>query len=1040
MPAEVSRTGKIGAGIVLFLVLAVVSILAVGSAVGWYDQDKEHAGGHPPGYKERLDGGNLKPDHLEPFYDQQENPWRPYDKDVPEGQRVDSETSGLFVPQEEWADELSANGRCGCNMTALVKLVRTHIRQGPPGPPGRDAEPSPPGLSGTPGPQGERGLPGRRGEKGERGEFGSPGSEGIQGPKGDPGTDGMVGPVGPSGPPGPPGPRGWTWGADDTKTPGWRLHSGYQPQVEDDVDPEMGVPLVETSNPGPRGSPGPTGETGPRGPRGHSGPKGDRGHPGLKGQKGEEGLQGPSGRLGNKGTRGHPGVDGLPAPPGQKGQKGDIGPKGHGLPGLKGDQGDKGNQFYSPEEVRTMVLTSIQGFVNTNPTHMTSLREIAKRIEVVLPKGQDGIPGAPGTAGPKGEEGRQGPRGSIGYPGSPGPVGEPGEAGPTGRVGGRGPKGESGSPGPVLIANGTIIEVKGQKGDPGLNGEPGLKGPKGPPGPPGPSGPQPGQAARDTTYAYDVMGIKGDKGERGPPGPPGPSGPGISAMGRGATYTPGGVFGIMAQRRPRPGQNGFGLGGGLDNDSDDGEGIVGPPGLPGPEGPPGPAGPHGPPGPPGLPAQVTNDPQFIPVPGPPGPAGPPGPPGTPGSPAFASPRKYGFGPPSSRESIFDTLPKAPNLGLGLGSSSPLTFTSRPAMLQAWSRHDRGTLAYVLDDDSLFLRATRGWREVTLGDMLAPQLTPTPPRPSTSTSINPNVETLPEELATDHSAGRSWWGEPLTTDNENEVWNLKELRLAALNEPWSGNVRGVSSADYACYRQARTAGLRGSFRALLSGPRHDVASLVRFTDRQQPIINLQGNVILGSWRHVVAGEGGQFLEQPRIISFDGRDVLRDSSWPVKYVWHGANRYGETSLSHNCNGWSSTSSSGFGMASALHSLKLLDQQKITCDNRLIVLCIESSSTLPKRRKRNVGECCDSNERKQPDDNELRKYGDFDSQLEKDNKKIFKKVLADRSIDPQLSSVTDNIENHIDSPTSEHKDTPSTSLQEDKPSIQTKDLYLI
>lgn len=32
-------------------------------------------------------------------------------------------------------------------------------------------------------------------------------------------------------------------------------------------------------------------------------------------------------------------------------------------------------------------------------------------------------------------------------------------------------------------------------------------------------------------------------------------------------------------------------------------------------------------------------------------------------------------------------------------------------LQAWSQYDRGTLAYVLDDDSLFLRAARGWREI-----------------------------------------------------------------------------------------------------------------------------------------------------------------------------------------------------------------------------------------------------------------------------------------------------------------------------------------
>ncbi|KAK8748532.1 hypothetical protein OTU49_015841, partial [Cherax quadricarinatus] len=153
---------------------------------------------------------------------------------------------------------------------------------------------------------------------------------------------------------------------------------------------------------------------------------------------------------------------------------GDRGLTGRGRPGPKGFQGEKGSQFYSPEEVRTMILTTLQVFVDTNPTHMSDIKEIAKRIEVVLPKGADGIPGTPGPAGPKGEEGRQGPTGPPGYPGSPGPVGEPGESGPPGRDGQPGPKGEAGPPGPVILANGTLIEVKGQKGDKGLDGEKGL--------------------------------------------------------------------------------------------------------------------------------------------------------------------------------------------------------------------------------------------------------------------------------------------------------------------------------------------------------------------------------------------------------------------------------------------------------------------------------------------------------------------------------------------------------------------------------------
>lgn len=54
MGSDVSRNGKIGAGVVLFLVLAVVAVLAVGSAVGWYDEERPQSLGPPPGQKERV--------------------------------------------------------------------------------------------------------------------------------------------------------------------------------------------------------------------------------------------------------------------------------------------------------------------------------------------------------------------------------------------------------------------------------------------------------------------------------------------------------------------------------------------------------------------------------------------------------------------------------------------------------------------------------------------------------------------------------------------------------------------------------------------------------------------------------------------------------------------------------------------------------------------------------------------------------------------------------------------------------------------------
>jgi len=42
-----------------------------------------------------------------------------------------------------------------------------------------------------------------------------------------------------------------------------------------------------------------------------------------------------------------------------------------------------------------------------------------------------------------------------------------------------------------------------------------------------------------------------------------------------------------------------------------------------------------------------------------------------------------------------------------------------------------------------------------------------------------------------------------------------LRMVALNEPFTGNLQGMRNADLNCHRQARRAGLMGTFRAFLS---------------------------------------------------------------------------------------------------------------------------------------------------------------------------------------------------------------------------------
>lgn len=61
-------------------------------------------------------------------------------------------------------------------------------------------------------------------------------------------------------------------------------------------------------------------------------------------------------------------------------------------------------------------------------------------------------------------------------------------------------------------------------------------------------------------------------------------------------------------------------------------------------------------------------------------------------------------------------------------------------------------------------------------------------------------------------------------------------MAALNEPYSGDMHGVRGADHACYRQAQRANMRGTFRAFISSRVQDLDSIVRPADRSLPVIN------------------------------------------------------------------------------------------------------------------------------------------------------------------------------------------------------------
>ena len=60
-----------------------------------------------------------------------------------------------------------------------------------------------------------------------------------------------------------------------------------------------------------------------------------------------------------------------------------------------------------------------------------------------------------------------------------------------------------------------------------------------------------------------------------------------------------------------------------------------------------------------------------------------------------------------------------------------------------------------------------------------------------------------------------------------------------------------------------------------------------------------------------------------------------------MWHGADRAGVRNSEAYCDAWNSNSMTKVGLASSLLRGKLLDQEKYSCNNAFIVLCIEVTS---------------------------------------------------------------------------------------------------
>ena len=67
-------------------------------------------------------------------------------------------------------------------------------------------------------------------------------------------------------------------------------------------------------------------------------------------------------------------------------------------------------------------------------------------------------------------------------------------------------------------------------------------------------------------------------------------------------------------------------------------------------------------------------------------------------------------------------------------------------------------------------------------------------------------------------------------------------MAALNEPLTGDMDGIHGADHSCYREAKRAGLKGTFKAFLSSGVQNVDTIVMPSDRDLPIVNIKVSYI------------------------------------------------------------------------------------------------------------------------------------------------------------------------------------------------------
>lgn len=71
-------------------------------------------------------------------------------------------------------------------------------------------------------------------------------------------------------------------------------------------------------------------------------------------------------------------------------------------------------------------------------------------------------------------------------------------------------------------------------------------------------------------------------------------------------------------------------------------------------------------------------------------------------------------------------------------------------------------------------------------------------------------------------------------------------------------------------------------------------------------------------------------------------------PRKQIWHGSNINGDKSIESFCGTWESPTADKSGMVGSLSYRRLIHNEKVSCREELIVLCIE---TIPREEVQDV-----------------------------------------------------------------------------------------